>query len=232
MRAEADGPPADQVSVWRIPLVTSADVVRRLTGLLDPDELARRASILDPRAQERYAVAHGAIREILAGHLAVAPQRIRWTKSRSGKPELAALGGAPSISLSHSGDLALLAVAARPVGVDVERVRARWAVRPPTRLFPAAEAALIAAESPERRATLFVRLLTRKEACVKAAGATLLPRGIQLGVAGRSPLVASQRDDRWYVRDLGVGAGYGAAVAVTGTAGCTVSEQLWRLQDR
>ncbi|MER7848012.1 4'-phosphopantetheinyl transferase superfamily protein [Kitasatospora sp. NPDC096077] len=82
-------------------------------------------------------------------------------------------------NLSHSGELALLAVAPRPVGVDVELVRSgRDVDRLSRRFFPAPERELVARGGRPA----FARLWTRKEACVKAVGGRLA-EGLALPVA-------------------------------------------------
>ena len=85
-----------------------------------------------PGARDRYVVAHGALREILAALTATTPAALTFDRRcrhcgdpAHGKPELA---DAPelSFSLSHSASVALVAVAREArVGVDVEVIRAR-----------------------------------------------------------------------------------------------------------
>lgn len=78
-----------------------------------------------------------ALREILGRYLDLPAEELRFETNRHGKPRLATPAGKPAFNLSHSGSLALVAVAGREVGVDVERVRTkrpldfyrRWADR-------------------------------------------------------------------------------------------------------
>lgn len=78
-----------------------------------------------------------ALREILGRYLGRPTSELRFERSRHGKPRLASAGDELEFNLSHSGSLALVAVARREVGVDVERIRAkrpvdfyrRWADR-------------------------------------------------------------------------------------------------------
>lgn len=77
------------------------------------------------------------LHEILARYLELPADALRFERNRHGKPRLAAPDGGLAFNLSHSGSLALVAVARREVGVDVERIRAkrpvdfyrRWADR-------------------------------------------------------------------------------------------------------
>lgn len=78
-----------------------------------------------------------ALREILGRYLGLPADELRFETGRHGKPRLAAPESELAFNLSHSSALALVAVARREVGVDVERVRTkrpvdfyrRWADR-------------------------------------------------------------------------------------------------------
>jgi 4'-phosphopantetheinyl transferase len=217
----------ERVEIWRIGLRPPGRDARAFAGLLDGREQARSARIEDPADRARYVVAHAAVRLILSRRLGLAPRSLTWTLGPHGKPRLAGPRGTPHTSLSHSADVALLALARREVGVDIERIAGRWRTRPPAGFFPPAEAAAVAAAPPDRRAELFVRLLTRKEACVKAEGITMLPHGIRLGTTGSAPLTVAGPEGEWRVRDVRVDDGYGAAVALRGTGDFSVLLRAW-----
>jgi phosphopantetheinyl transferase len=78
-----------------------------------------------------------ALREILSRYLARPPHELRFETGRHGKPRLASTEDELAFNLSDSSALALVAVARREVGVDVERIRTkrpvdfyhRWADR-------------------------------------------------------------------------------------------------------
>lgn len=78
-----------------------------------------------------------ALREILGRYLGLPADELRFETNRHGKPRLATPEGELAFNLSHSRSLALVAVARREVGVDVERIRTkrpvdfyrRWADR-------------------------------------------------------------------------------------------------------
>jgi len=78
-----------------------------------------------------------ALREILARYLGLPANELRFERGRHGKPRLATPGAELGFNLSHSGSVALVAVARREVGIDVERIRSkrpvdfyrRWADR-------------------------------------------------------------------------------------------------------
>src|SRR5947209_8170396 len=147
--------------------------------------------------------AASAVREVLARYLGASPDAIRIVAGPHGKPELA--GGELSFNLSHSGDIALVAVArARSLGVDVERIDPRRDVSALARraLDPAAATAVLALPAAERPVA-FHRAWARREALAKCAGTGL-----------GTPPPAGPRQ----VCDLDVGEGYAAALAVDGAA--------------
>ena len=145
------------------------------------------------------------LRQVLALYLGGAPEEIELERCEHGKPRLAANPDRLAFNLSHSGDLALVAVARdREVGVDVERVKPeRDLVALAERaLAPEAAAAVREAAEPERT-RLFYELWTRHEARLKCLG---------VGLAARPtwppPPVA--------VETLPIDPGFAAAMAVAG----------------
>ena len=98
-------------------------------------------------------------------------------------------------NVSHSGDLRVLAVATREVGVDVEVLRDRGDVRELAAVgLPPEQAAQVAAAPEAERDLLFHRLWVRHEARLKCHGVGLV-----------APLPADARD-RVVELDLGPGA--------------------------
>ncbi|MEV7597964.1 4'-phosphopantetheinyl transferase superfamily protein [Kitasatospora sp. NPDC089797] len=149
-----------------------------MEALLDPDERARARSALRPGLRRRFVLAHAGTRILLGARLGRPPEQLRFRRGRWGKPAVVDASGL-HFSLSHSGELALLAVAPRPVGVDVELVRSgRDVDRLSRRFFPCPERELVARGGRPA----FARLWTRKEACVKASGGRLT-EGLALPVA-------------------------------------------------
>ncbi|HEY6729935.1 MAG TPA: hypothetical protein VI039_02805 [Solirubrobacterales bacterium] len=72
----------------------------------------------------RLGTAADPLRRVLAVYLGEEPARIQLEKGEHGKPRLAGNEPPLKFNLSHSGDLALVAVSgANEMGVDVERLR-------------------------------------------------------------------------------------------------------------
>jgi 4'-phosphopantetheinyl transferase len=216
----------DHVSldVWYIDIRHAARRLRRLDAVLDDDELKRASSFIRPTDARRYRVAHGALRAILSELTGVAPREIRFAQGAQGKPFLA--DGGPCFSLSHSGELALVAVSrAREVGVDVEKVRAIPDAPALARRYASPEVArAITDESPCGRDVGFIRIWTAIEAIVKAerTGLADRPDGIEVRVTGGQRAQAwsagAQPGLTWSVRWLAPAPGHVGAVAARGPA--------------
>jgi 4'-phosphopantetheinyl transferase len=218
------------VLVWFIPLTPPPAAAGVLAGLLDEGEQDRAGRFGSPDDRRRFVVCRGVARLVLGRMLGTPPSRLRWAAGPHGKPELAGDRGGLRFSLAHSGDLGLLAVAAgRPIGVDVELRRDADYGRLARRFLDPAGAAAVTAAGGAGDAA-FLRLWTRKEAVVKAAGGRLA-QGLALPVSGTSPLVV--RDPRgvlpgrWLVRDLPAAGGYAAAIAAAGARPYDVISRRW-----
>ena len=195
----------DEVHVYLAELAGPADA-----AVLDEEERTRAARFAFESDRRRYVAAHAALRGILSRYLGCGPREVCYRAGPRGKPALAG-GGGPEFNMSHSGDLALYAVAAgRAVGVDVERVRPEVALElTEARFFTPAETEALLALPTDARARAFFSVWTRKEACLKTTG-----EGLSVPLDAFS--VWPQPEPPWQVVDLDVGADYAAAVAARG----------------
>jgi 4'-phosphopantetheinyl transferase len=145
---------------------------------LDVRETARAAAFVFPADRHRYQVAHVMLRRVLAGHLGSEPGRLVFARDPcptcggpSGKPVLASQDApVPAFSLAHSGDAVAIAVAGRPVGVDVERDPSGCVCSLVTAMHPSDAAVVEPLPEPERHAAI-IRWWVRAEAVLKCAGA-------------------------------------------------------------
>jgi 4'-phosphopantetheinyl transferase len=119
--------------------------------------------------------------------------------------------------LSHTGDLALVALADCEIGIDIEALRPLAdAVDLAGRFFCAEEAAEIRRALPAQQAEIFLRVWTRKEAVLKALGIGIgdgldrisVPTG-KLPDAG----IALRGSDSVHLRDFPLASAYLAAIA-------------------
>jgi 4'-phosphopantetheinyl transferase len=216
------------VHLWSVDLDRCPlDDCRRLLAV---DECARADRFRFERDRRRFIVARALLRSLLARYLTQDPAELRFAYNAFGKPLLSTRSGV-SFNVSHSGRLALLAVAGGDtVGVDVERLRRDFDFRPiARRFFAPREVATLEALPPWERRRAFFACWTRKEAVVKAHGSGLsLPLDtFEVSLAPDAPPAVlwtgwnPAEAPRWSLRELEPAAGYLAALAVR-------ADGLWR----
>ncbi len=180
---------------------------------LPPDERERAASFLREEAARRWVASRWALRRALAGYLGEPAAAIELELGERGKPRLRG-GGSLRFNLSHSGGLALVAVAeGREVGVDVELVEpGRDLLALAERALGPEDAAALRDAQPAERPALFYAAWTRHEARLKCLGTGLAETSGHLSpVEGeKGPL------GEIAVENLAVAPGYAAAVALAG----------------
>ena len=215
------------VQVWQVPLGPPTWTIDHWS-LLSEDERSRAKRLVDQVHQQRFVAARAWARRIIAYSMDEQPGRIRFEQGEHGKPRVGEPPGAIEFSLSHSGDIALLALSSNAmVGVDVERHDRKVEYREiAERFFSPAENEVMKGLShdPVLLAEAFFTCWTRKEAYVKATGYGL-SRGLShfdvtVAPGGRPRLIADRLDptasDRWELLDVTVPSGYCGALAVEG----------------
>ena len=219
----------DLVRVWFVPVGVPPATAASCRDVLDDGERARAAAFLSPRDQQRFTVAHGALRILAGRELGTPPAALTWIPGRHGKPELAPPWAGLHTSLSHSGDMIAAAIAAgRPVGVDVQYlVPGLDTAGLSARFFPPDEAGYVAAgRDASARADRFAHLWARKEAVVKAAGGRLWPN-LKIAVRGRDVVSCAEPASPHRVADVTAPASFRAAVALTGAAPFVLAAACW-----
>lgn len=212
------------VDVFVVPLTIDEGIRNELRKLLSPDEIARADRFVDAQVGSRFTAARASLRLLLGRRLRCRPESIAFTYGAKGKPALAQ--GGLTFNLSHSGDLAVIAVAeSRAVGIDIERYREDLDhLKLARRFFSEAERQDIDALPPEKRQDAFYACWTRKEAYMKAVGDgfSIPLRAFRVSVHPDEPAalldVASDPREtaRWILQDVEVPVGYRACVAVEG----------------
>ena len=211
------------MDIWQINL-DSGDDLTALRDLLDPNEKARADRFLSESVARRFVVSHSAVRRILSTYVGQCAQELVFEYNGHGKPALAG-GGSPSFSLSHSGELALCAVAqSGELGVDIEQWREVRVVELAKRFFSATESRhLLSLPDHELKAGFF-SCWSRKEAYIKAKGLGLSLPLDQFSVELRPGMPAALLDCAYAPDDVGrfrywnvpVPPGFAAAVAYNG----------------
>jgi len=136
---------------------------------LSADEQTRAAQFHFAPDRLRYERSHSALRMILGMVLDVDPLALRFGVHPRGKPY--SLNADIHFNLSHAGDLAVCAIADRPLGVDVEPVRPIPDWRDiASMVFSRQERHALELSAADQRDALFFSLWTRKEALAKASG--------------------------------------------------------------
>ena len=197
------------VHVWQVDLAAApAGIVPR------DDELRRVAGMLDEGRAAHVLASRAWLRVILGRYLDLDAADVQLSRSTRGKPSIVD-GGDLCVSLSRSAGLALIALTrGRPVGVDLERIRADVDhERLSQRFFAPGEVEAVRRLPVAHRLDAFFGLWARKEAVVKASGAGLSEGLDHLDVCG-SPVAG-----RWSVASLDSIPGFAAAVAVDGALG-------------
>lgn len=219
--------PPNEIHLWLIPLELPGQEWRAWRARLDEYERTRAERFVDQRDQERYVIAHTALRSILARYLGMQSHAVHFTWADGMKPTLATdMGSDLRFNLSHSHKLAVCAVGRnREVGVDLEYVYHDFPYEMVVAsLFSPIEQLILASLPPSQRVAGFYHGWTRKEAFVKALGAGLsLPLdSFDVSLApGSTPELLGIRADiyprsDWSLRDLDLNGAYTGALAAAG----------------
>ena len=193
----------DGVDLWRMILDLQEEELARCWEALSPPDRERARRLSRPEVRRRFVAARAGLRRVLAGYIAVPPCSFLLQEGPHGKPELQE---GPRFSLSHSGDLALCAVARdREVGVDVEQLRpVPEADSIARRWFSEEEMAAYRVAADARLDGAFLRSWTRREAFLKAIG---------LGLSDAEAGTAID-PERWELHEVRPGEGFVGALAV------------------
>lgn len=216
----------DEVHIWRGSTRISADFARRLGELLSDAERAKAARFTHQADRNRYIASHAMLRLVLSAYVGAPAFKLDFQTDRYGKPRLQqATRQGLSFSLSHSGELALLALALRqPVGIDIEAIRCDFELSTLVdRVLAETECELLKQTPLNIQRALFFRAWVRKEAVLKASGRGLTcdPRRItvlrskSLNGPQSTKVDTGPNGEQWNVRDVTSCSGYAAAVAAT-----------------
>ena len=163
----AEGAP-EGLEVWRLSLDLNAPVADEDDRLLSRAEWQRAQRLRHHADVVRAVAARAALRRLLSEHTGIAPEKLVFTQNAYGKPALENADG-PAFNVSHSGHVALIALApGGAVGVDIERCR------PEAELAPLQGLVLSPSEqlnhARDSSALPFMERWVVKEAVLKALG--------------------------------------------------------------
>lgn len=219
-------PQIGELHIWRADL-HHEEHSRGLEPLLAPNELQRANRFRFPEHRQRFIVARGCLRQLLASYLQIDEREVEFTYAPEGKPSLSfEHGSGLTFNVSHSGDIAVFAFTMeRRIGVDVEMIRHDVDIdQIPKRFFSPAEQEMLLSLEPQQRYQAFFNCWTRKESYVKAVGSGLsLPlRDFDVSLRPGEParLLATRPDaaaaSHWSMGALDLDEACAAAVVVEG----------------
>jgi 4'-phosphopantetheinyl transferase len=217
----------DTLHVWLVRLEVASPQLDELERTLSADEIARADSFYFERDRRSFVAARGILRTTIANYLATPPSALRFSYNEFGKPHLEGSREVCDLSfnVSHSGGLALIAIAlARDVGVDIEvideSVRTDEVAK---HFFSASEVAALARLPQSLRTSGFFNCWTRKEAYIKARGMGLsIPLdSFDVTLIPGEPAALMRTEDsldvsNWKIENLEIDSRYAGAIAAAG----------------
>lgn len=154
-------------AVWRVVSLGETDKFR---PLLSEAEAREAEGLSRGTVRDRYVVARGLRRELLAECLGCDSAELRFSTAEEGKPLLEDSQGW-DFNTSHSGDYVVVAARQGPVGVDLELIReVREMERLVERYFHSDEATAWLKLAETHQLEGFFKLWTAREAAMKCAG--------------------------------------------------------------
>jgi 4'-phosphopantetheinyl transferase len=221
--------PPSAVHLWIVPLEAPETAWKSWQEVLSADEQARAARFHFERDRRRFVVTRASLRRLLASYTRSDPALLAFSYSSYNKPSLSESPTDIRFNVSHSGELALLAIThGREVGVDIEKIRPEVEAETlAERFFSPAERKALRGTPAKGKSAAFFRGWTCKEAFVKAQGMGLsLPLDcfdVELEPEKPAALLATRPDAAeaklWSLHLVEVPDGYAAALAVQGSLG-------------
>ena len=217
------------VHVWGFSLEASDTKLDRLEDWLSAEERARAARFIHRQDQNRFTLAHGSLRALLASYVGGDPSALRFQTGATGKPALLDQYNHPHalrFNLSHSHGRMLIALRQeQDVGVDLEQIRDKVEVLKLAERFytPAEYQQVVRSGAGSDQARQFYRYWVAKEAVLKGQGVGLLslPQ-CEIQSSGTVTSVATivsanaAMQPGWTIRWLNCGEGWQGAVSARG----------------
>jgi 4'-phosphopantetheinyl transferase len=211
--------PDREIQIWSIQLDLDRAQIDKFSQFLTTAECHRAAKFINPQHGSRWIVARGYLRQILSQYLDLRPDRIEFSYGEQGKPAL--VGSQLQFNLSHSGDLAVYAIAAQhPIGIDIEYIHPIAAADLVDRFFSPAEQTIFHNLPIDSQQAAFFHAWVQKEAYLKACGTGLhtpLDR-IEVSIDPRTPaaIISAPTDGIWRIEKLEISPDYASALAIGG----------------
>jgi 4'-phosphopantetheinyl transferase len=230
----ADLPPLERgVHVWAIGLDDDNVDLGQAREFIFVDERERAERFKFERDRRRYLIAHASLHEILRRYLPIDSEPLSFDYGSNGKPKLSQALAASGVqfNLSHSSELALLAVTQRDeVGVDIEYVKENFEFQDiAEKFFTAKEVATMRSLPVHLQRRAFFKCWTSKEAFLKAKGTGLSGNldEVEISLTATQEVQITASVPGWSLTELAPIDSYEAALVVEG-APLPISHYLWR----
>lgn len=188
--------------------------------MLDGAERQRASRISHREARQEFAKTRALLRLVLSRHTGRPAGSLAFVDGEWGKPALLRPHGV-HFNVSHSGGMALIAVAPAEVGIDIERIDEDIDyVAVAQSVFSPAEIGTIRGAAETERRDVFFSIWARKEAYLKATGRGFSSNLPQISTASPLGAIEDRSDDcaagqPWHVFDLPVPGGFKAALVAS-----------------
>lgn len=159
---------SNRIDIWQYSL---HDLFEEAPSFLNDEETTRAHRFHFARHQRRFTIARARLRQILSNYLNCTPQELVFGYHAQGKPYLLKNPKKIEFNLSHSGEMALLAIGQEhPLGVDVEYFSKRPYIGIAQQLFSEIEMRAMKNAPSFMEPMIFFHIWAQKEAFIKASG--------------------------------------------------------------
>ena len=214
--------------IWLIRYDQSDLLLEESKYILSDAEKQRASRFHFEIDRKRFSVTRGLLKKVLSKITSKPAQEIQFQFNKHGKPEL--IGSSKNIyfSVTHSGNLGLIAISdLAPIGIDVEQFRKKMITEKiAKRFFSKLEVEAFLTLNENEKLQGFFNCWTRKEAFIKAVGKGLsIPLNtfdVTLKPNEPAQLLAvrykNETSNEWVLRDIKVDDGYASAVILKAKA--------------
>jgi 4'-phosphopantetheinyl transferase len=168
----------DELHIWKLDLnAAPADALKSLSKA----EHQRYSRIIVQEQQQRFIASRFWLRRIIGSYLRQPMHEVRFLTGEKGKPSIEGNGKRLEFNLSHTGEDAVLAIAANtPVGIDMERSREKIDVLKIARhILHASEIDRLEKLTGQLQTNEFFECWTRMEARQKCLGLGIFNEKVQ-----------------------------------------------------
>lgn len=202
------------INIWTIDIQTLLPALPQLEQVLSPAEKEHAARFHQKKDAQQYILTRSILRILLAETLSLQPPEIDIVTTDYKKPVLSN-NNSIHFNVSHSENLAVIAIAHQRIGIDVEFLKPGFEYHTVAAYaFSDAELDHLAKSTDPQQE--FFRLWTRKEAFLKGLGAGLineLKLISCLDAANAIPAVIEGINADWELRTLSLSPGYIMSIA-------------------